>query len=204
MLILQSDWHHQYSDVIHRVLAIVTMRLCLQEYSISHPLCPPPLLTPLLTPLPSPSLPARFYHLFPALAEGAMDSLLDLVEEENDQVREGGRGGGGGGGGGKYVAEVLLLESVSDDTLPPPSLPPSLSSFSPSLPPSLPQIRRTAIKALPDICKYSSDPSLCTKVAEYLTQLLATGSVTTHTITHSHPHTLTPSHPHTCTCITDI
>ena len=90
MLILHSDWYHQYSDVIHRVLAIVTMRLCLQEYSISHPLCPPPLLTPLPLPLPSPPLPARFYHLFPALAEGAMDSLLDLVEEENDQVREGG------------------------------------------------------------------------------------------------------------------
>ena len=30
----------------------------------------------------------RFYHLFPTLAESAMDTLLDLVEEENDIVRE--------------------------------------------------------------------------------------------------------------------
>ena len=58
--------------------------------TILHPLSHPPLLTP----LPLPSLTARFYHLFPALAEGAMDSLLDLVEEENDQVREGEREGG--------------------------------------------------------------------------------------------------------------
>jgi hypothetical protein len=63
----------------------------------------------------------RFYHLFPTLAETAMDTLLDLVEEENDVIR------------------------------------------------------RTAIKALPDVCKHNSEPALCTKVAEYLTQLLATG-----------------------------
>ena len=192
MLILRSDWYHQYSDAIHSLghshhaFMLARVQYLPPTVSPSPPHTPPP-------PLPSPPLPPRFYHLFPALAEGAMDSLLDLVEEENDQVRE--------GGGGKYLAEVLLMESVSDNTLPPPSLPPSslppslppsLSSFSPSLsslPPSLPQIRRTAIKALPDICKYSSDPSLCTKVAEYLTQLLATGIVTTHTITHSHPHT---------------
>ncbi|CAI7992048.1 Apoptosis inhibitor 5, partial [Geodia barretti] len=65
----------------------------------------------------------RFYHLFPTMAETAMDTLLDLVEEENDMIR------------------------------------------------------RTAIKALPDICKRSPDPALCAKVSEYLTQLLATEDV---------------------------
>ena len=84
----------------------------------------------------------RFYHLFPSLAETAMDTLLDLVEEENDMVRT------------TY----------------------SIPGWSPDL--SLPQIRRTAIKALPDICKTSSEPALCTKISEYLTQLLATGQYT--------------------------
>ena len=90
-------------------------------------------------------------------------------EGERVRVREGGRG---------ILSFTLLISKtcLRFNLLLPLSLPPSL-------PPSLPQIRRTAIKTLPDICKYSSDPSLCTKVVEYLTQLLATGSVTTHTMT---------------------
>ena len=150
MLILHSDWYHQYSDVIHRILAIVTMHLCLQEYSISHPLCPPPLLTPLLTPLPSlhpsshPSPPPP-----PPLPPCQVLSSLPSTGRGSYGLSAGPGGGGerpGEGGREKYVAEVLLMESVSDNTLPPSlppslplfllSLPPSLSSFSPSLPPS--------------------------------------------------------------------
>lgn len=37
-----------------------------------------------------------------------------------------------------------------------------------------PMIRHSAIKSLPDICKGSSDPTLCTRVADVLTQLLPT------------------------------
>ena len=123
-----------------------------------------------------------------------MDSLLDLVEEENDQVREGG-GEGGREGEKERVREgrwgILSFTLLISKTCLRFNL---LLPLPPSLPPSLPQIRRTAIRALPDICKYSSDPSLFTKVAEYLTQLLATGSITTHTITHSHPHTHMSGH----------
>ena len=54
---------------------------------VSSPL--PPHLPPPSTPPPLPPhliSVCRFYHLFPTLAETAMDTLLDLVEEENDVV----------------------------------------------------------------------------------------------------------------------
>ena len=37
------------------------------------------------------------------------------------------------------------------------------------------QIRRLAIKSLPDICRGATDTTLCTKVADLLTQLLLSG-----------------------------
>lgn len=39
------------------------------------------------------------------------------------------------------------------------------------------QVRQPAIKSLPEICKNSNDATLCTKVADVLTQLLVSGCV---------------------------
>ena len=39
------------------------------------------------------------------------------------------------------------------------------------------QIRRLAIKSLPDICRGATDTTLCTKVADLLTQLLLSGMI---------------------------
>lgn len=60
----------------------------------------------------------RFYRFFPALSEVAMDAMLDLIEDED------------------------------------------------------PQIRRQAIKTLPDICKGTKDSLLANRVSDILTQLL--------------------------------
>ena len=38
------------------------------------------------------------------------------------------------------------------------------------------QIRRLAIKSLPDMCKGANSSSMCNRVADVLTQLLPTGS----------------------------
>ena len=39
------------------------------------------------------------------------------------------------------------------------------------------QIRRLAIKSLPDMCKGATSSSMCNRVADVLTQLLPTGSL---------------------------
>jgi len=66
----------------------------------------------------------RFFQHFPTLAESAMDAMLDLIEDEDAQIRH------------------------------------------------------LAIKSLPDMCKGVSDPSICNRVADVLTQLLPTEDAT--------------------------